>query len=353
MTVRILLVNDSSLVRQLITGLFAEDPFYRVQATASNGELALRQLSRQTFDLVLLDVEMPVMNGIETLSALRREYPDLPVIMLSRYTFQGAAITVDALLHGAVDYQALPDNAAIDPEVRRQLKDELVSKMQRMRPASVEAAKPSFVPIPSSRRQQRLAVLAIGASTGGPRVLEQILSKLPDNLPIPVLIVQHIAPGFVQALAESLNRKCKIPVKVARHGEPLVRGEILLAPGECHLTVREKDQKMVVALNDGPPENSCRPAVDVLFRSVAESYGPSVLGVVLTGMGSDGLVGARAIREQGGHVLVQDQASSVVWGMPGVIAQAQLADLVLNPEQLTQEILHRLQACHLEFRFEH
>lgn len=353
MAVRILLVNDSSLVRQLVSGLFSDDPSYRVIATASNGELALRQLERQSFDLVLLDVEMPVMNGIETLAILRRDYPDLRVIMLSRYTVQGASVTVDALLRGASDYQTLPDNAAIDSEVRRLLKDDLIAKMQRLRQPGPETAKQTFVPVPSSRRQQRLAVLAIGASTGGPRVLEQILSQLPANLPVPVLIVQHIAPGFVQALAESLDRKCRLPVAVASEGQALSQGRVWLAPGECHMALKVRNQQIYLTLNHDPPENSCRPAVDVLFRSAAIHYGAATLGVVLTGMGSDGLAGAREIRAQGGHILVQDQASSVVWGMPGAIAQAQLADQILSPEQLGQEILHRLQACHLEFRLEH
>lgn len=342
---RILLVNDSSLVRQLVIQLFAETAGIEIAATAANGELALRQLARQPFDLVLLDYEMPVLDGLQTLEILRRDYPNLPVIMLSRYTYQGATVTVDALMRGAADYQTLPDKAAVDDCARALLYKDLLAKIQRVRPAAGLTPPAAVVPqAPAIRRgQPQVGLLALGSSTGGPRVLEQILHALPADTHVPVLVVQHIAPAFVAALAESLQRKCSLRVGVASHNQVLSPGEIWLAPGERHLSLRRSGTELLLQCEDGPPENSCRPAVDVLFRAAAEHFGPAALCVVLTGMGNDGLEGARAVRAKGGHVLVQDQASSVVWGMPGAIAQAGLADQVLDPAQLVSEILHRIQ----------
>ncbi|HEY9841912.1 MAG: chemotaxis-specific protein-glutamate methyltransferase CheB [Candidatus Sericytochromatia bacterium] len=336
---RILLVNDSSLVRQLVTRLLADQPGIEGVATASNGELALRQLALMPFDLVLLDFEMPVMNGLETLAVLRREYPRLPVLMLSRYTVQGAEVTVEALMRGAADYLTLPDEAAVDGLVRSRLQSDLLSKIQRLQakpPANTRALPPHM-----ARPDAKMTVLAIGSSTGGPRVLEQILCPLPRDFPVPVLIVQHIAVNFIQVLADSLGRKCSLPVRVAEHQHPVLAGEILLAPGAQHLQVMRRDKQLMVELDQGPQENSCRPSVDVLFRSLAEAYGSGVLALVLTGMGTDGLAGARAIAAKGGQVLVQDQATSVVWGMPGVIAQAGLADGILTPDDLAREVLAR------------
>lgn len=342
MSCKILLVNDSSLVRQLVTNLFANEPGVKIQAQASNGELALKQLQQQSFDLVLLDFEMPVMDGLQTLDHLRQHYPDLPVIMLSRFTYQGAKVTVEALLRGALDYQTLPDRAAVDSESAQQLKQELLDKIQRLQPVKRITQPLNYSAGQSTRRQQTLALIAIGTSTGGPRVLEQLLSALPADLAIPIVIVQHIEPSFVGSLADSLNRKCLLPVGLAQHQQLLEPG-IWLAPGERHLSLQKSEQQVSFELINTPAENSCKPAVDVLFRSVAEIYGPAALGIVLTGMGYDGLNGARAIRQHGGHVWIQDPDSSTIWGMPGAVAQANLADKVLAPEQMAHEIIFRLQ----------
>ncbi|MGV3527053.1 MAG: chemotaxis-specific protein-glutamate methyltransferase CheB [Candidatus Sericytochromatia bacterium] len=336
--IRLLVVNDSSLARQLISKMLSSESDIDTLLMASHGQQALRQLSREHVDLVLLDVEMPVMNGLETLQELRREHPKLPVLMLSRHTQVGASMSVEVLLKGATDYLAFPDQAARDPEIQGAFKRELLDKIHRL-----VSGKSTTRPLtPPAGHYDYVGLLAIGSSTGGPRVLEKLLSLLPAPLAVPVLIVQHIAADFVDTLVESLTRKTGHLVQVARAGAVLRPGEVWVAPNDQHLVVSQRDGKRILQLNHAPPENSCRPSVDVLLRSVAQHYGATALAVVLTGMGSDGLNGARQVHEQGGHVLVQDQASSVIWGMPGAIAQAGLAEGILPPEELAQEILRRL-----------
>lgn len=344
---RILLVNESSQMRQLVSGLLKDVPGLEQVVTAGNGELALRQLARQSFDLVLLDFEIGKPGGLELLDTLKRKHARLPVVMLSRQAVPGGDKTVQALMRGAADYLALPQKPPLDRDEQTKLKRELIALLKWIKPATgpMIPAKPAFVAPESLRPQRHLDVLAIGASTGGPKILEELLAQLPADLSVPVLIVQHIAANFVSDFAHSLGRKCSLPVSVARHEQPLRPGEVLLAAGERHLQIRRRQSQVLALLDEGPLENSCRPSVDVLFRSVAEVYGSGALAVVLTGMGNDGLAGARMVRQQGGHVLVQDQASSVVWGMPGAIAQAGLADAVLSPAELAREILLRIQSA--------
>lgn len=331
--IRVLVVDDSVVVRRLVTDILSSDPRIEVVGTAANGKVALAKIPQVNPDLVTLDVEMPVMDGLTTLRELRKDYPKLPVIMFSTLTDRGASVTLDALERGANDYVAKPANvgsvtASMDA-VRSQLVPKIVALCSRLRPTApalppvarpVVGARPS--PVDTGRKVE---LLAIGASTGGPDALSTVLSALPASLPVPVVVVQHMPPVFTRQFAARLDGRCLLTVREAEAGMALLPGHVLVAPGDFHLRVRTTGGRVHAFLDQGVPENYCRPAVDVLFRSVVETYGGGVLGLVLTGMGADGARGAAEIVRAGGSVFVQDEASSVVWGMPGAVAAAGLA----------------------------
>ncbi len=347
--IRILLVDDSAVVRRLVVNALHRDPALEVVGTAADGQVALARLNELQPDLVLLDVEMPVMDGLQTLAALRKTHPRLPVIMFSRFTQRGVEATVNALMLGADDYVAKPGDGL---EVSACIEEHLVPKIkllaQRSNPRPQPAAEATRVPAaacpPRAQTAPRnVTVVAVGASTGGPNALTELLRGFAPNWSIPLVIVQHMPPDFTARLAERLTEKSRLRVREGAGDEPVSAAQAWIAPGGHHLIVRRTGQSVRLALNQDPPVNSCRPSVDVLFRSVAEAYGPGVLAVVLTGMGQDGLRGCECIRAAGGQVIVQDEASSVVWSMPGAVAQAGLADKILPLEQLGPEILRRAQ----------
>jgi two-component system chemotaxis response regulator CheB len=362
--IRILIVDDSVVVRRMVADLLASDAALEVAGTAPNGRIALAKLPQVNPDLVLLDVEMPEMNGLETLAALRKNYPRLPVIMFSRFTKRGAAVTLEALTLGASDYVTMPESASGAATGVPELREQLVFKIKELcpRPAAggegrgrgdngtvstIGAAGPASTSPRLSAlgitKAQRVDIVAIGTSTGGPNALATLLAALPGDCPVPIVIVQHMPPAFTALLAERLAARTAIGVGEATFGHALYPGRAWIAPGDHHMELaRDAQQAVRLRLHQGPPENSCRPSVDVLFRSVAEVYGAGTLAVVLTGMGQDGLRGSERIREVGGQVLAQDEATSVVWGMPGLVARADLADQVLPLDQLAPEIVRRL-----------
>lgn len=362
--IRILVVDDSVVVRRLVTDSLESDPDLTVAAAAANGKIALNRLAQANPDVVVLDVEMPVMDGLETLSALRKTHPKLPVIMFSTLTQRGATATLEALARGASDYVTKPANVGGVNVAMQRIRDELVPKIKalcgreapiaptppRPQPAGVagvagagEAARPGRPsPAASMEHPARVDVVAIGVSTGGPVALERLFTDLPADLPVPVVVVQHMPPLFTDMLAKRLDAKCPLQVAEGVEGAALVPGGAWIAPGDYHLTVARDTRGTHLHVNREPPENSCRPAVDVLFRSVADAYGPNVLAVVLTGMGQDGLRGAERIVEGGGTVLAQDRATSVVWGMPGFVAGAGLAEEVLPIDRLGGAIVERV-----------
>jgi two-component system chemotaxis response regulator CheB len=351
--IRVLVVDDSVVVRRLVSDILASDPRIEVVGTAANGKVALAKIPQVNPDLVTLDVEMPVMDGLETLQALRRDYPRLPVIMFSTLTERGAATTLDALERGANDYVAKPANVGSVTQsmeaVRSQLVPKIVALCTRARPVA-PSVRPARPPAPAGGRPAsapsgppaKVEVLAIGASTGGPDALSVVLGALPATLPVPVVVVQHMPPVFTKQFADRLNARCAVAISEAVAGAPLLPGRVLIAPGDFHLRVRGRNGTVHAYLDQGTPENYCRPAVDVLFRSVAETYGGGVLGVVLTGMGADGARGAAEIVRAGGSVFVQDEASSVVWGMPGAVAAAGLAQRQLPLAEVAGAITSRL-----------
>ena len=354
--IRVLIADDSVVVRRLLSDILSADPGITIVGAAANGKLALVKLAQTSPDLVILDVEMPEMDGLETLTEIRRLHPRLPVIMFSTLTERGASVTLEALALGATDYVTKPSNTGSLAESRQRVADELIPRIiqlvGRRRPVSPALAKaaPPVVrapmPAPPKRRgpAEPVDVLAIGVSTGGPNALASLLPMLPADLPVPVLIVQHMPPVFTRLLAERLDRQSAIRVCEAQDGMVVEPGRVYIAPGDHHLTVVNERGRVVVRLNQGPQEQSCRPAVDPLFRSVAEAYGAHTLAVVLTGMGADGMRGATRIAEVGGVILAQDEASSVVWGMPAAVVQAGLAEAVLPLDRIADAVLSRISA---------
>jgi len=369
---RILIVDDSAVMRSLLRSVVTTDAGLEVAGTAADGASALASLAQLQPDLILLDVEMPVMDGLVTLRELRRRGNRMPVIMCSSLTQRGARVTIEALACGASDYVTKPTGQSGREAALNALAGELIPKIhalsrpsqprpsiqfsaQSMSPAPVSSlpgiGRASSAPSPSLLSRQPLrpqpitaipSVVAIGVSTGGPAALDVLLPLLPATFQLPVLIVQHMPELFTRLFAERLNGRCKLRVREAAEGDPVVPGTISIARGNWHLEVVAASLASApptLRLTQGPLENHCRPAVDVLFRSAAKVYGSGVLAVVLTGMGSDGLNGSRVIREQGGSVLAQDEASSTVWGMPGAVASAGLAHRILPLEAIAPEIL--------------
>ena len=344
--VRVLVVDDSVVVRKLLSAAFAATPEIQLAGTASSGAIALAKIPQLNPDLITLDIEMPGLNGIETLKEIRRLYPKLPVIMFSTLTEHGAAITLEALSLGASDYMTKPTNSASLASSMAQVQHELKAKVLSLARRG-DHARPTLSKLAASKVRAStmpIEVLAIGTSTGGPNALAQVIPRLPEDFPIPVVIVQHMPPLFTRLLAERLHSQSHVPVREAEAGRTLEAGQVWIAPGNYHMTVVRKGLRAGLELNQDPPENSCRPAVDVLFRSVAQAYGPNVLAVVMTGMGSDGARGAAHIRETGGEVLAQDEATSVVWGMPGAVVSAGMADKICPLSEISQELVRRVAA---------
>jgi two-component system chemotaxis response regulator CheB len=354
--IRILVVDDAVVVRRLVSDELARDPALEVVGTAANGRIALSKMAQVNPDLVILDVEMPELDGLATLAELRRTYPRLPVIMFSALTERGAEATLDALALGATDYFTKPTSAGGPEASLGIIREQLIPKIKalcqgegrligshtepaRTEPARTDKSPPAPRPAPGA-----VEVVAIGASTGGPNALAEVFARLPADFPVPVVIAQHMPPMFTRLLAERLSAQSAVRVQEGCSGGVLQPGQAWIAPGDHHMIVARDGPQARLLLHQEPPENSCRPAVDVLFRSVARAYGPGALAVILTGMGQDGLRGCEAVREAGGQILAQDEVTSVVWGMPGYVARAGLADRVLPLSLISGEILRRVRS---------
>jgi len=352
----VMVVDDSVVVRKIVTDVLSADPDIEVVGTAVNGRIALSKLPQLQPDLVTMDIEMPELNGIEAVRAIRsgaggQAQSRVPIIMFSTLTERGASATLDALSAGANEYVTKPANVGSVGQSMESVREQLIPKIKALTgrpvtPAGHRAPPPAALPprpaAPRTAPSRKPAVLVIGSSTGGPEALARVLPALPSSLPVPVLLVQHMPPVFTRQFAQRLDRLAALRVVEAVDGTPLMPGTVHLAPGDHHLVIRNTGRGLTTALNQAPPENFCRPAVDPLFRSAVAAFDGAVLGVVLTGMGSDGRAGAAEIRSAGGQVVVQDQATSVVWGMPGAIAQAGLADEILPLDRIAETVLKHL-----------
>jgi two-component system chemotaxis response regulator CheB len=348
-----MVVDDSVVIRRLVTQVLEQDPLIEVIGTASNGAIGLQRIPQYNPDVITLDIEMPDMDGLEMLRRVRREYPQVRVIMFSTLTERGGAKTLEALTLGADDYVAKVSNeGSLDRSMAR-LWEEMIPKIKQFfRPPTQVAAstlsKPANGPAAHAATMRTRAfqgmkvrpkAVVIGVSTGGPTALGTILPKLPEGFPLPILVVQHMPALFTRLLAERLNATCMLPVGEATQNGAVDPGKILIAPGDFHMKLASNGSGVRVFLDQSPRQNSCRPAVDALFASAGEVYGGAVLAVILTGMGQDGLHGVEILKAQGARVIAQDEASSVVWGMPGAVISAGLADCVLPLDEVVPEIL--------------
>jgi len=354
---RVMVVDDSAVVRGLISRMLEEDPNIEVVASVGNGQLAVNALDKYDVELVILDIEMPVMDGLTALPKLIEKDKNLKVIMASTLTLRNAEISMKALELGACDYVPKPTSSREMTGGQNIFKRDLVEKTKtfgRIRRQSGDAsprpgisprskmAAPRVKPIDIrpgevKLRQPGLVVpelLAVGSSTGGPQALFGYFKALKGRINVPVVVTQHMPATFTTILAEHITRMSGWEAKEATDGMALEKGLIIVAPGDYHMEIVDKGGKKVVSLNQNPPENFCRPAVDPMLRSVARLYGGRALVTILTGMGSDGLEGSKVIVEKGGTVIAQDEESSVVWGMPGAVATAGLCSMVKPVNEL-------------------
>jgi two-component system, chemotaxis family, protein-glutamate methylesterase/glutaminase len=352
----VLIVDDTVTYRKIVSDVLWTVPDVHVVGTAANGKIALQKIEQASPDLLILDIEMPEMDGLEVLRRLKAADSDVGVIVLSAFTAQGAQTTLTALELGAFDFVLKPTGKSIDENTER-LKHDLAPKMAAfartqgvrralhgksapLRPAPAQPAKPvehaaiSF----SSKTFSQPEVVALGISTGGPKALTEMLPRLSGNFPLPILIVQHMPPVFTKSLADDLNQRCKIRVQEAFDGQQVLPGVALIAPGGKQMKVFRDMGNLRIRITDDPPENSCKPSVDYLFRSVASVCGPHTLGVIMTGMGNDGSAGCRLIKQRGGAIVAQDEASCVVFGMPREPIEQGVADVVASLDRIASEI---------------
>jgi two-component system, chemotaxis family, protein-glutamate methylesterase/glutaminase len=348
--IRVFIVDDSSVIRKILREALASDPVLEVAGIAPDGETAITRIEQVHPDIVTLDVELPGMSGLETLQEIHKRWPSIPVIMFSTLTEKGAVTTLDALSRGASDYVTKPSNSGSVEDTKQRICAELIPKLK----ALSQGRKPATIApsgLGSSKKSQsflspRIDIVALGTSTGGPNALGEVLPRLPAGLRVPIVLVQHMPALFTRYLADRLAKTSALKVAEGVEGQEVHAGEVWIAPGDYHMTVEKAGPRMRLKMNQDPQENSCRPAVDVLFRSVADSFGAGVLGVVLTGMGSDGVRGSERILAAGGRVIVQDEASSVVWGMPGQVAAAGYAHGIYPLSEIAKEIERRVDESH-------
>lgn len=345
--IRVMVVDDSLVIRGLISRMLKEDARIEVVATAGTGERAIERVRDGDIEVVVLDIEMPGMDGISAIPGLLKANPALSIIMASTLSTRNAEISIRAMEAGASDYIPKPTSnkelfAADD--FKRELAEKILAlgaRSTRKRTGVIPVATREKIPTPFVLRvagKERPRILAIGSSTGGPGALHRLLSDLPRPFPLPIVITQHMPPMFTRLLAENLNKTHTIQCREAVDGDVLTANLALIAPGDHHMEFALVDGQIKVVLNRGPKINYCRPAVDPMLHSLAKLLGGGVLCAILTGMGSDGRVGAEAVVSAGGTIIAQDEPSSVVWGMPGAVARAGLCAAVQPIEKLGAEI---------------
>jgi two-component system chemotaxis response regulator CheB len=350
--IRVLVVDDAAGIRLMLGRTLARDPELQVVGAASNGRVGMEKIAELAPDVVVLDLAMPEMDGLEMLRLVHQTHRHLPVVMFSALTHRGTEMTMEALLAGASDYVPKPTQMSTPDDAATYVASELVPKIKALCAGAASALGArgrdqrgaALRPGASSRpaTSVRAGVVALGVSTGGPQALAEIIPKLPKGFSVPMLIVQHMPSTFTALLAERLGSLSAIRVKEAAHGDLLQRGWAYVAPGDHHMALSVTSGEVRIKLHQGPHENSCRPSVDVLLRSVADVYGAAALAAILTGMGQDGLRGCHEIRARGGSIVVQDEGSSVVWGMPRAVAEAGLADAIIPLDRFPGELVRRV-----------
>ena len=369
---RVLVVDDTIVYRTSVSDVLKEIPGVEVVGVAHNGKIAISKIGLLKPDLLTLDIEMPVMNGLEVLAELKRNYPGVGAIMLSTLTADGSDMTMQALELGAFDFILKPSSATIS-EGKRKIKDllqpmleafaksktapKLIGKQDIVFKTSTALRKPlvSRQPSPSASvtatqaanqhaSRHKAEIVAIGISTGGPNALSQMLPKLPGDINVPVLIVQHMPPVFTKSLAASLDKKCALAVKEAEDGEAIQQNTVYIAPGgkQMKLVAAPNGVNRLIRITNDPPENSCKPSVDYLFRSIGDYYVGRTTAVIMTGMGSDGTKGLEVLKTKGAFIIAQDEASCVVYGMPKAPAEKGLVDVISPLNKIADEIVKTL-----------
>ncbi|HYZ24388.1 MAG TPA: chemotaxis response regulator protein-glutamate methylesterase [Rhodopila sp.] len=340
---RVMICDDSLTIRGVLARMLRDDPGIEVVATVGNGKAAAEQVRGAGVDVVILDIEMPVMDGLTALPLILRADPGVRVIMASTLTTRGAEIALRALRLGASDYVPKPSSigAVSDDTFRRELIEKVkgLARMRRRGRAATVRALPLGPAVLRTGVAAPPRLLAIGSSTGGPQALFTLIQGLGQAVPVPVVLTQHMPAAFTRILADHLNRLGALPCAEAQDGEPLRDGQVYIAPGDHHLIVEGNRTALRARLTTDPPENFCRPSVDPMLRSAAAACEGRVLVAMLTGMGRDGLEGTRVVVKAGGSAIAQDEATSVVWGMPGAIAQAGLCHAILPLPEIAPRLL--------------
>lgn len=346
--IKVLVVDDSLFYRNILTELLSQIPNVEVVGTAENSQSALRSLESLQPDLVTLDFEMPVMDGLETLHRMKLRGSTAAVLMISNFTREGAKVTIKALELGAFDYITKPSDNTQEKNRQQLLSSlrhiiySLKFKNKRLREiqkkgAVLEDEKPYLIPRPLPGPVE---IVAIGVSTGGPQALKEVLSKLPKHFRVPLVIVQHMLPLFTSALADSLNQNCQISVVEGKQSQGLVPGTAYIAPGGKQMKVVSQNNTKMLEITDDPPENNCRPAADYLFRSVAEVSGNRAIGLIMTGMGMDGVAGLEIMRRRGARIIAQNIETCIVSSMPHEAIRRGLPDLIAPLASISSELIN-------------
>lgn len=356
-----MLVDDSSVIRGLLTRWLSVDPAIEIVASVANGQVALNMLERADPEIVVLDIEMPVMDGLTALPLIIKNKPNVQVLMSSTLTSKNAKISLQAMSLGAADYIPKPTT---NREVMssQSFQDEIVEKIISLAEAKRKAlgrplfdkggqnnlstvtkssdVKPNVLNMPTTVKASLVQpkVIGVGSSTGGPQALLKFLDGLKNDLTLPLVITQHMPPSFTKILAGHLSKATGLICTEAENGMPLKNGQVYIARGDHHMTIEKDGISYYLKLNQDDPENFCRPAVDPMFRSLSKAFGPAVLGVILTGMGHDGLAGSQIIVEKGGTIIAQNEATSVVWGMPGAVSTAGICNAVLPLDEMASKV---------------
>jgi two-component system chemotaxis response regulator CheB len=338
--IRVMVVDDSLIVRSAFSRLIEQEEALILAAAVSTAEVALQLLASERVDVILLDLEMPGMGGLDALPKMIERAREAKILVVSSFTADGAEATVEALAQGAADTLQKPASGGFDQAYREKLVARIRALGRKPLRREAKAATTPETPAPSLRvaSRQPAEIVAIGASTGGIHALGQLFGALPQSLDLPILVTQHLPTSFIEAFRQQLEDVSGLETVCGEEGQPVLPGRIVIAPGDAHLLVVEKGAGFSIRLDRRPAPSGCMPSVDPMFASLALTHGRSALGVVLTGMGRDGTEGAVELVEAGGTLLVQNEASSAVWGMPGSIARAGLASAILHPLDLAARI---------------